>query len=1121
MTNASFSFRSRWFFLFWTLTVAACNRPSTLFTLLPGSESGIRFTNSVSDQTNDQSLVSEFSFMGGGVGIGDFNHDGLKDIFFSANQASSRLYFNTGNNHFVDVTQQAGVTTQAWATGVSVADINGDGYDDIYVCTYGKDLLHRAPNLLFINQKNGAFREEAAAYGLADTGYSSQAAFLDYDKDGDLDMYLANYRLNGNNANAIVYRDEHGTAVANDRLYRNDGVDPGTGHPHFTDVSREAGIREDGYGLGLAVSDFNNDNWPDIYVSNDFLSNDELWLNNRNGTFTNCIATSVRHQSYSGMGADAADINNDALPDITTLDMMPEFNLRKKESFSFMNYERYMMERSYGYEPEYARNMLQLNNGNLPRKDTALPFFSEIGQLANVSETDWSWSVLMADFNNDGWKDMHVTNGIGRDYINSDFIQFSATMDNSGLSEAEKRRHLNEQLAAIKPVELGNYLYLNNRNNTFQDFSEKAGVDQPSLSNGAAYADLDNDGDLDLVVNNINQEASVLINHTIDPGKPAAARSLRIALQGKGLNSIGMGSKVYVYDHERVQLLEQSPVRGYLSSVDPVLLSGLGDKTMVDSVVVVWPDFTTQTVRQVRAGALLVLRQQDAGGHYDPPARVSDPLFAEVTTATKLAYKHLDVAFNDFAQQRLLPQKYSQQGPPVAVGDINGDGRPDLFVGGGFNSAGRFFTQEADGSFHAIDLALKDAMREETGCLLFDADGDGDNDLLAGYGDMRFEDTSLYYQPLFFLNDGKGGFSLSSDAIPSSVKTITGCIRSADWDGDGDPDLFIGGRVSKNYPASPRSFLLRNDHGKFTDVTRQLAPQLVLPGMITAAVWADIDNDRHPELIVAGEWMPLRFFRFTGGKFAEITGSTGLTQNEGMWRSLIAADVDGDGDTDLVAGNLGLNCKYHVTANEPMKLFAKDIDGNGSLDPVPFYYIRDGKSSRGLYPAINRDALAEQVPAVKKQFLEHEKYASATLEDIFKNKGGLQELTCRETAHCWFENNGKGSFIRHELPLEAQIAPVNSILCEDFDDDGIKDLLLAGNEYQAEVMTGRYDASYGLFLKGTGKSFIPVPPVKSGLVLNGDVRSLAVVPTAKGRLLVAGINNDSLRAFRILSGKRR
>src|SRR6185503_11434861 len=498
-------------------------RKKTLFTQLPSNESGIYFTNEVIDSDSSYSFINEFGYMGGGVGIGDFNNDGLKDIFFSGNQVSSRLYINKGNNKFEDITEKAGVSTSSWATGVSIADVNNDNYDDIYVCVFGKDLIHRSKNLLFINQHNLTFREEAMQYGLADTGYSTQAAFFDYDKDGDLDMYLANYLLADRNANTIFPQDRSGRSPANDRLYRNDGDSSGTGHPVFKDVTLAANIKEDGYGLAVSVSDFNNDGWPDVYVANDFLSNDELWLNNRNGSFTNCISRSLQHQSYSSMGTDVADINNDALPDIVVLDMLPENNERKKTSFSFMNYERYQAERQVGYEPEFMRNVMQLNNGSFRAGDTSIPFFSEIGQLAGIQATDWSWSVLLADFNNDGWKDIHVTNGTGRDFVNADFLEFSNGIFSSSLSREEKQQAIRKKLASLKHVTLPNYLFLNKGNYGFTNSSEAAGINEPSMSNGAAYADLDNDGDLDIVTNNINKESFVFINNTIQPNEPHAA----------------------------------------------------------------------------------------------------------------------------------------------------------------------------------------------------------------------------------------------------------------------------------------------------------------------------------------------------------------------------------------------------------------------------------------------------------------------------------------------------------------------------------------------------------------------------------------------------------------------
>ena len=555
-----------------------------LFTQLSPSQSGILFRNDIHDNDSSHSFINEFGYMGGGVGIGDFNNDGLKDIFFTGNQVSCRLYINKGSNQFDDITEKAGIGTDVWCTGVSIVDINHDGYDDIYVCVFGKDLLQRSKNLLFINQHDLSFKEEAEAYGLADTGYSTQAAFFDYDRDGDLDMYLTNYLLSARNTNMIFPRDNSGRSDANDKLYRNDGDSAQAGHPVFTDVSMQAGIKEDGYGLGVAVSDFNNDGWPDIYVANDFISNDVLWLNNRNGTFTNCIAKAIQHQSYSSMGTDAADINNDALPDIVTLDMLPEYNERKKTSFSFMNYERYEAERAMGYEPEFMRNMLQLNNGSRQKGDTSLPFFSEIGQLSGIQATDWSWSVLLADFDNDGWKDIHITNGIGRDFIDADFLEFSNNIFNSSRNREEQEKAIRKKLASLDHVNLPNYLYINQRDLTFADHSEEGGINEPSMSNGAAYADLDNDGDLDLVVNNISKEAFVFINNTRQKNKPATTHFLRIQLKGDSMNTQGFGSKVFVYNNGKVQLQEQNPVRGYFSSVDQQLIFGLGEKDQVDSL---------------------------------------------------------------------------------------------------------------------------------------------------------------------------------------------------------------------------------------------------------------------------------------------------------------------------------------------------------------------------------------------------------------------------------------------------------------------------------------------------------------------------------------------------------
>jgi hypothetical protein len=1132
------------------LISCAHKRKDSLFARLEPSESGIHFSNDLSDNDSSRSFINEFGYMGGGVGVGDFNNDGLKDIFFSGNQVSCRLYINKGNNQFEDITEKAGLSTNVWATGVSIVDINNDGYDDIYVCVLGKDLSHPAKNLLFINQHNLTFKEEAEEYGLAFSGSSTQAVFFDYDRDGDLDMYLVNY-LTGTNTNSILPRNRSGGSPANDRLFRNEGFSKSKGHPVFTDVTMQANIKEDGYGLGVAVSDFNNDGWPDIYVANDFLSNDELWLNNHDGTFTNCISSSLQHQSYSSMGADAADINNDGLPDIMTLDMLPETNERKKTSVFFMNYERYQAERRMGYEPEFMRNMLQLNNGCFKTGDSIkTPFFSEIGQLAGVEATDWSWSVLLADFDNDGWKDIHITNGIGRDFINGDFLEFSSNIFNSGKSRAEQERIIRKRLAELDHVKLPNYLYHNNHDYRFTDISEEAGINEPSMSNGAVYVDLDNDGDLDLVVNNIDEEAFVYINNTVQKGKPPTNHFLSLRLNGDTLNPRGFGTKIYVYNEGKVQMQEEFPVRGYFSSVDQQLLFGLGKDDHVDSLVAIWPDDKKQTIRHIAADTMLTLNWQHAGSGTGPgnkekeaanraPEALADmpTLFTDISSSSGLTYLHHENPFNDFAVQRLLPHKYSQLGPFITTGDINNDGTTDFFIGGAYNFSGKLFMQQKDHSFISSSLTDSIKMEEDMDCLLFDADNDGDLDLLVTGGDVQYEENSVYYRPRLYLNDGKGHFTLQPNAIPASVTTIAGVVTAADYDGDGDLDLFIGGRVSKEYPLSPRSFILQNNKGVFTDVTAKVCPALQKAGMVTSAVWADFDNDKQVDLIIAGEWMPIRFFKNDHGILKEVTDATGLTQNNGMWRSLIATDLDHDGDLDLVAGNLGLNCIYNASAATPMQVFATDLDGNGKLDPVLFYYIKSGDGMRHSYPAFSRSQLSDQVPFIKKRFLHYKDYARSTFDDLFpeKARNGLVSLSCEETRSCWFENMGNGKFVKHVLPMEAQFAPVNAILCDDLDNDGYEDLLLAGNDYQTDVITGRYDASFGcLLLGGKGNVFTPVPPARSGFILRGDVKDLALIRLGGGggvrgsrgggsggggtgaeKIVLAAVNDDSLRVYRI------
>lgn len=1113
------------YFLIIFLIVQSCKIKTrdSLFSKLDALQSSIHFSNDIHDTDSSNSIINEFGYMGGGVGIGDFNNDGLKDIVFTANQVSSRIYINKGNNTFKDITEKAGLATNVWATGVSITDINNDGYDDIYICTYGKDLLHRSKNLLFINQHDLTFKEQAAAYGLADTSYSSQAAFFDYDRDGDLDMYLANYSFSNSNtsANNIVVRDKTGTSIANDKLFRNEGDSLHLGHPVFTDVTLQAGIKEDGFGLGVSVSDFNSDGWPDMYVADDFLSNDNLWLNNKNGTFTNCIEKTLKHQSYSSMGCDAADLNNDGLSDIVTLDMLPEYNERKKTSYSFMNYERYQTERFRGYEPEFMRNMLQLNNGNRYKGDTAFPFFSEIGQLAGISATDWSWSVLLADFNNDGWKDMHITNGVGRDFINADFLEFSNEARNTIADKKELQKVIKKQLANLDHVNLGNYLYENGQDYIFKNISAEAGIDELSMSNGAAYADLDNDGDLDLVVNNINKEAFVFINRTNQNSKPVKSHFLKLALKGENNNLHGFGTKIFLYAGGRMQTQEQNPVRGYLSSVDQDLLFGLGPNNTVDSVIAIWPDGTKTVQTNIAADTLVSLFQKNASKQNEKVPVKQAFLFSDITSLPGIQYHHTEYEFNDFAYQRLLPQKFSQLGPFITSGDINNDGRIDFFVGGAGGFTGKFFIQGYQ-QFFSKDLSDSSKPEDDMDCLLFDADNDKDLDLIVTSGDVQLPVNSPYYRPRLLINDGKGNFKLDNNAIPPAVNLIAGTVSAGDYDNDGDLDLFIGGRVSNQYPVSPMSFILQNNHGVFSDVTGKVCTSLRKAGMITCSAWTDLDNDKQVDLIIAGEWMPVRFFKNNHGVLQEITSNSGLSQDNGMWRSLAIADIDNDGDKDIIAGNLGLNCTYDVSDKQPMQLYAKDLDGNGSIDPIFFYYIKDKDGVKRPYPAINRAQFSDQVPSIKKQFLYAKDYSKASFDEIFpgNKKEGLLHLSCDETRSCYFENLGGGKFRKHILPVEVQFAPINAIVCTDADGDGILDLIVAGNEYQSDVMTGRYDASYGCFLKGAKNGqFQFIPPTTSGFIVDGDVKDMELLSLSnQEQILLVAVNNDSLKVFRI--GKR-
>jgi hypothetical protein len=1124
------------------------------FTSLPASQTGIAFENTITESDSVNLFIHEYTYMGSGIGIGDFNNDGLPDIFFASAQGSSTLYLNKGHMKFEDITRSAGVSTHAWCTGVSIVDINHDGWPDIYVCVSGIVPGAQRKNLLFINQHDLTFKEEAEAYGLADTSYCTQASFFDYDKDGNLDMYLLNHNLRGEKTNDVRDRITDGSSLSADKLYRNQGTPKGMDHPVFKDVSRQAGILEDGYGLGMVVSDLNGDGYPDIYVANDYIRNDVLWLNNGNGTFTNVIASALRHQSYSSMGADAADYNNDGLPDIASLDMQPETNLRKKMMYSFLNYDRYEAERSKGYQPEFMRNMLQLNNGTRPlpfaggrpgsppaqlNPAPPQPFFSEIGQMAGMSETDWSWSVLMADFDNDGWKDMHITNGMGRDLINADFVEYKFnTLGNAAPNASTLRKDFVDRLSTMGSVPMRHYLYKNTSDLRFEDVSEAAGLTDRSIANGAVYVDLDNDGDLDIVTNNINGPATVLQNDAYPAGVQTNASSptnasssnnyLTLRLKGDSLNRDGIGAIIYAYGAGSLQMVEQYPVRGYLSSMDNRLHLGLG-KNALDSLQVIWPDGKMQSIPHPALNRILELHYSDAKpGNYLQQLRkklfqpAPNPIFTDITTRTGASYRHQESFFNDYAFQPLIPQKYSQEGPFISTGDIDGDGREDFFIGGAYKQSGRVYLQQPDGTFKGKDLVQGIKNEEDMQSVLFDTRKNGHLDLLIASGSSEFDPNSPYYRPRLYRNDGKGNFSWDSSAIPANVITPARAIAIADYDGDGYTDVFIGGRVTLGrYPESPRSFLLRNDHGRFTDVTATVCPALQNPGLITAALWADMDNDGLPELILAGEWMSLRIFKYHNNILEEITDASGLKPLTGLWRSLAVADIDHDGDLDIVAGNIGLNQPFHISQQRPASLYSGDFDGNGIIDPIFCYYIKDETGQYRLHPGLNRDQWARQLPAIKKQFDHNEGFARAPMEELLSkttlDNANAQVLQCNEPRSGWFENDGKGHFVFHPFPLAAQIAPINAILADDFDHDGKTDILLAGNEYQYNIVIGRMDASYGLLLKGDGKGgFVPLSARQSGLSLDGDIRDLKTLREKDGaKLILVAVNDSTMRILRV------
>ncbi|KAA3621883.1 MAG: hypothetical protein DWQ02_26995 [Bacteroidetes bacterium] len=1093
-------------FIFSLVLLQACNNStetnnsseSPLFSLLEADESGIHFNNVLQESPSVNTYVYFNAYNGGGVAIGDINNDNLPDIYFTGSMVENKLYLNKGNMQFEDITSNAGVGGRNdWTTGVTMADVNNDGLLDIYVCrAYNNNFPELAANLLYINNGDLTFTEQAQAYGIADQSWSTHSTFFDYDLDGDLDLYVLNHLK----VNTL----DHGFSLANftnpvhersDHFYRNNGN--GT----FTDVTVEAGVLNYGVGLGVVSGDVNNDGWPDIYVANDRQEPDILYINNGDGTFENTIHQAVRHTSYSSMGVDLSDFNNDGQLDMMVCDMMAQNNYRRKTQMFGMNPQDFWMIVADGYHYQYMRNVLQLNNGN--------GTFSEIGQMAGVAKTDWSWATFFADFDNDGLKDLFVSNGIKRDIEDNDFkIELEKKLKD-GYYEGSI-----EELVNMMPSNpIPNKIFRNNGDLTFSDKSSDFGITQPCFSNGAAYADLDLDGDLDLVVNNINLTASVYENNA---RKDLANNYLQIQLSGENGNLFALGAKVSVKSGDLQQHQELTLTRGFKSSVEPKIHFGLGSHSQVDEVVVTWPDGTQSRLNDIAANQLLEIDKTGAKeGLPDPWGNKHTPLFTDISKTSNADFQHSENEYDDYLKESLLPHKTSQFGPKIALGDVDGNGWDDFFIGGASGQAGVLYLQNDESDFRESSGPWqRDRAYEDIGALFFDADNDEDLDLYVVSGGNEFEQDSPLLQDRLYVNLGNGQFERATDALPEML-TSGGCVSAADYDGDGDLDLFIGGRlIPGQYPFAPRSYLLQNDNGKFTDVTAETGNDLLSPGLVTTALWTDFDKDEDLDLILTGEWMPISFFENNNGNFTNQTEKYGFDHTTGWWNIIIEEDFDGDGDMDYVAGNLGKNYKYKASDYEPLHIYCSDFDKTGTYDIVLGYYD-DGT----LFPVRGRQCSSEQMPFLKEKFPTYDQFAKANINDIYGDEALESALhyQAKLFTSSYIENQGNGTYSIRPLPIQAQIAPVQGLISRDFNSDGNMDILLSGNFHVSEMETGRADAGNGLLLLGDGKgNFQPTKISESGFYAPGDVRDMVLLNSdSEGSpLIIVANNNDRIQVIK-------
>ncbi|RYU89977.1 hypothetical protein EWM62_10555 [Mucilaginibacter terrigena] len=1082
--------------------ISACHNndvKNPLFTLQNNDKLGVSFINQLVDKNQTNVFTFRNYYNGGGVAIGDVNNDGLNDIYLTSNQGGNKLYINKGNWKFDDVTDKAGVKgTKYWSTGVTMVDINGDGWLDIYVCHSG-NVIDKKGNELFINQHDGTFKEEAEKYGLTDNGLSTQAIFFDMDNDGDLDCFVLNnsFRPIGSfdfsqNLRAVV--DKLGGA----HLYRNDGG-------HFTNITQQAGIfsSDIGFGLGVSVADVNQDGYPDIYVSNDFFERDYLYINQHNGTFKEDIQAEAGHLSLASMGSDIADINNDGNLDIFTTEMLPEGDKRLKQITSFESFDVIKLKQHDGYYNQFMQNCLQLNNGD--------GTFSEIAFNAGVSATDWSWGALFFDMDNDGWKDIFVSNGIYKDLTDQDYIEFLGNRESMD-KIAEKQKFDYKNFAdKMVSTPVSSYAYLNNRDLTFTNKAHEFGLDQLSFSNGAAYGDLDNDGDNDLIVNNVNSPLFIYKSNA----EKLHNNYIQLKLQGEGLNRFGIGATIKVFSKNSSLIYYQQPTRGFESSTSPNLVTiGVGKITQADSVQIIWPGGKYQAAKNIAVNKLYTFKMADAKLQYNFTKQPVKTLFVEAEkTLFDSVPKHTEDGFIDFDNERLMLQMLSTENPYMAKGDINKDGLTDFYFGSSKDNPAAIYVQQKNGRFkqYIPDDLQKQTYLENAGAAFGDFDGDGDEDLIIGVGGNAEEAGTNIYYPRFYENDGKGNLHRNAQkAIPVAINASV--VTACDYDKDGHPDLFIGGRsVPGTYAVSPNSYVMHNDgKGNFTDVTKQVLGANVKPGMVTAAQWADIDGNGYPDLVIAGNWMGIKIYRNNNGKF---TLDKQLDSYKGWWSSLEIADINGDGKLDILAGNLGLNSKFRATQAEPMKIYIKDFDGNGTKECITSIYRQHVPYVFHMKPD-----LTGQIPVLKKKYLKYADYAGKPFNEIFTDEmlAGAEEHEINYLASAVFINGSGNKFICKPLPYHAQLSNVSTILCDDIDNSGAPSIILGGNFYGFKPEVGRLDASYGQIYKYTKNGFAYIPPAKSGIKLNGQVRSSLTIKNSRGdKYYVFGINDDKLKAYKL------